>query len=443
MVEAWMIMDAGAEILSMLMLTVAAKTLFEKSILLDRTMFILLGFSGLSDLIFCCMIDENAFPGMKILSNLPLILGICIFLRGEKKQVLRRLRSLADAFVIFFIPSGLACSAVTVLLFPQKLDENGKVVIESIMGVIVGLQVLIMVYLFFELLRKKISLQLRWGARLLLVGYAIMITAIDIYLENASSVAFAELPATVKGFLAISIVIIYLAAPLLVVKTKLSTIYETERQMQQELIASELKHFEQYRENQEETRQFRHDIINNLRVVQMLQDQGKTAEAKAYVDGLLGTVSALSPKVVTGCELLDCILSSKLEQMDKENICYSIDGVLDRGLSMTPIDICTIFANALDNVIEACVGAEGEKLFRMTMKRTSAFYCITMENTMKANDNLKKSMEQNHFTTKSNNIYHGFGLKGIRETTEKNGGQMMVEVQKNMFLLTILLPVPN
>lgn len=239
----------------------------------------------------------------------------------------------------------------------------------------------------------------------------------------------------------ICVSIMYVVMPLFMIKNRLSTYYEVGQKHQQEMLSLELQHFEQYKEAQEETRRFRHDMINHLMAVQMLQKGEKYKDAGKYVDELLGHISGLSPKVVTGSDLLDCIVSSKLDVMDQNKISFEIDGVLDRGLTMSPVDICAIFANAMDNAIEALLKVEGERKFRLHLKRTNTYYMITMQNGIAKEQETSFLFKKNRFTTKKDKELHGYGLQNIRKAVEKYNGEITMEREEDSFTLIILLPI--
>ena len=430
--------------ISVFLMAVAGKTLFEQSILLDKTMLVLLTLCAGMELVFGCLIPSDAFHGMGLLRYLMFVPMFLIFIRGDRNGFFQRLRAFFDAVMVFYLPSGFFCFAITALIFPDQLNRDGQVETDRVLWMILAWMILFTIYLTVELLRKKIYLQFKSGTRLILFIYGILIIVIGAYFQSSAGVPEVRgLAGNIKWYLAISLLVLYIAIPLLLVKTKLSSIYDTQRRVQQELMEAELKHFEQYKETEEETRRFRHDIVNNLRIIQMLQNEEKHKEAMSYVDELLGNVSALSPKVVSGCDLLDCIVGSKMDEMEKQGIQFTMDGVLDHGLQISPVDICTIFANALDNAIEACSKKDDDRRIHMRLKRTRSFYCITIENTMESGNKIRENLGRKRFTTKADEMHHGFGLEGMRKAVKKNQGQMTTEVLNDNFLLTVMLPVPN
>ena len=46
-------------------------------------------------------------------------------------------------------------------------------------------------------------------------------------------------------------------------------------------------------------------------------------------------------------------------------------------------------------------------------------------------------------TTKKNKADHGYGMKSIRYTAEKYNGTITVQTKNQIFMLQILIPVPN
>ena len=44
-------------------------------------------------------------------------------------------------------------------------------------------------------------------------------------------------------------------------------------------------------------------------------------------------------------------------------------------------------------------------------------------------------------TSKSNYIYHGYGMKGIKYLTEKYGGTMSILADNGIFKLNIIIPI--
>jgi sensor histidine kinase regulating citrate/malate metabolism len=154
---------------------------------------------------------------------------------------------------------------------------------------------------------------------------------------------------------------------------------------------------------------------------------------------MLGEVSALSPKYVSGDEMLDIIISMKADRMDELNIKFTLDGVADGGLQIKPMDMCSIFANALDNAIEAASKCE-EPFVSFSIKRTDKFFVIKIINSADKKTDIGKLLSTSGYTSKSDKDHHGFGLMNVRRAVEDYNGILKAESDEKSFTLSILMP---
>ena len=230
--------------------------------------------------------------------------------------------------------------------------------------------------------------------------------------------------------------------PFFIIRNCQSSYYGRLSEHQQYFLEAELNASKQYKAAQEETRAFRHDVQNNLTAVAMLMEQKKYDEAEQYINDMRTEVSSFSPKVVTGDEMLDSLISAKLTKMAENRIKFKIDGVIDGGLGWKPMDICTVFANALDNAIEAASQVtEGEsRNIGINIKKTAHQRLISISNSCKEDIDCKALMDESlHFTSKADKRLHGFGMKNIQKVIEKNGGMMKINCENKQFSLDMIL----
>lgn len=113
---------------------------------------------------------------------------------------------------------------------------------------------------------------------------------------------------------------------------------------------------------------------------------------------------------------------------------------------MKPADICSIFANALDNAIEACenMPEERERIIRLEIKKAGQFFAIKLINTYEERRegiNLGKLFDgKERRTSKKDKSLHGYGTQNINATVEKNNGILKSEAGEGWFTLSIMLP---
>ena len=114
---------------------------------------------------------------------------------------------------------------------------------------------------------------------------------------------------------------------------------------------------------------------------------------------------------------------------------------------MKPTDICSIFANALDNAIEACERAdEDERLIKLQIRKSGQFFNIKLSNTYTETDGKldlgKLFNAKERITSKEDKNLHGYGTQNIRSAVEKNDGMIKAEAEGGMYTLSLMLPRP-
>lgn len=247
-------------------------------------------------------------------------------------------------------------------------------------------------------------------------------------------------PQPLQIIMAVSMVILSAVLPVFIYRNRISEYYRATTEYQRVYLEAELKHFQQYKYAQEETKRFRHDIKNNLLCLYEMLGNDKCEEAKEYLCNLLGDVQSLSQKYVSGDEMLDSIIASKAFVMEQKGIGFILDGVLAGGLGLEPIDICSIFANALDNAIEATEKLEiSKKQITMKLKATDRLWFVTIENTLDNDVDVSLIFSKNGYTSKTDRENHGIGTYNMKRTVEKYGGFINADCKNNMFKLEIML----
>lgn len=165
-------------------------------------------------------------------------------------------------------------------------------------------------------------------------------------------------------------------------------------------------------------------------------------EAKEQVEQLLGEVKDLSPKYVTGDQMLDCIMAMKATKMEEQGISFRHEGVADGGLGLKPMDVCGIFANAFDNAIEAVskVDANEEKWIDFQIKRTGKFFVVKISNATAGKADVERMFEGTGYTMKKDADHHGFGLRNIRSAVERYDGLLKADAENGRFSLSVMIP---
>ena len=241
---------------------------------------------------------------------------------------------------------------------------------------------------------------------------------------------------------AVGIITLGLIVPVFVLVSSAERTLKARNKYQESYLAAELEYMNQYKKQQTETRAFRHDIKNNLAITSMMLEKGDLDGARTHISDMLGNVSSLSPQFVTGDDMLDIIVSMKSDRMEELGISFTLDGVADGGLKIRPMDMCSIFANALDNAIEAASSCQSPSI-SLNIRRTDRFFIIKISNSTSTKVDTGKLMASTGYTSKADKEHHGFGLMNIRRSVEDYNGVLKAESTDDTFTLSIMMPRPE
>ena len=390
--------------------------------------------------------------------NTVLVVGLFIYafffylFAYKEKKFLRAIESTVCLYFVYSYTATL--SQMTAVYFYGGTDEvmmdlyinhlgvGGTWTFITIMNFVVTLALFLVVYFGFYRPRKfyVISIPFRiffsvWAALFVIIPFIPAQMSSDV-------ITLEQRYHYLSIFYVVGTVILGLAVPVIMIISSVERSLREKNQAQEAYLAAELEYIGQYKKQQVETKAFRHDIKNNLALTQMMLEKGQTDEAKEHIADMLGNVSALSPKYVTGDEMLDLIVFMKADKMEEKNIRFTLDGVVDGGLNIKAMDMCSIFANALDNAIEAASSCE-DPFINFSIKRTDKFFILKITNSAKSKVDIGKLMSSSGYTSKEDKDHHGFGLSNIRRAVENVSGLIKAESNDNSFTLSIMMPRNN
>lgn len=187
---------------------------------------------------------------------------------------------------------------------------------------------------------------------------------------------------------------------------------------------------------QQEIRRLRHDIRNHLSIVGGLLEGGENQEALAYLNDITA-VTASTTKTYCSNSVINAVLNAKYRRGVEEGIdCrFSVD--IGDMIAIKAVDICTIFANTLDNAIEAAVLAP-DPAITMKARCAKGYFSYSITNT-KANK--VESSGSALLTSKEDKKNHGLGLSTVTSIVESYGGNINIEHSEGEFTLTIIIKV--
>lgn len=137
----------------------------------------------------------------------------------------------------------------------------------------------------------------------------------------------------------------------------------------------------------------------------------------------------------TGNVTVDAILSAKLAQARADGIAVTVDVNLPDRLTLSDLELSIVIGNLLDNAIEACREAQGEKFIRLSMRikgKMLYFYLLNAAGS-------RKTKIGSLFRTEKSGA-HGFGLHRAEAILEQHGGWVKYNSEDGAFTSEFLVP---
>jgi hypothetical protein len=181
-----------------------------------------------------------------------------------------------------------------------------------------------------------------------------------------------------------------------------------------------------------------HDFHHHLRAISSMAKKSNDMNVQDYVHSLL----AVSYKEVDLChcgsDIIDAIINcSTMEaQMQQTDFTYTI--FLSSPISISPVDICAVLGNQIENALEACqkIQDASKRFVQVEINQHEQFLIFRVSNPVLENPFTK---DGRLLSGKQDTSFHGLGLKNIQSTAERYNGLVKNSVHDGVFVSEVLL----
>lgn len=200
------------------------------------------------------------------------------------------------------------------------------------------------------------------------------------------------------------------------------------------------KYNKKIQQEQNHTRNIKHNINNQLCSIHAYIENGRNEEAMEYIEKIIGTLKVGKSANHTGHIGADAILDEKLETARLLGIDVEENyGIIDFG-DLTPMEITILLGCALDNAIEAIQKINDEdieKKLTIHIFNNGPYLAICIGNSVVDGHNICF-----HKTSKKeDSMNHGFGVKDIQKVVSQHEGSVCYEVDDKFVLFNAILYV--
>ncbi len=199
------------------------------------------------------------------------------------------------------------------------------------------------------------------------------------------------------------------------------------------------EYFEQLLIKEQDTRQFRHDLIAELLELKNYSEKGEYGKLDDYLVEMLGDISSISKRQYdVGNDIVNTIINYYFLPI-RESYDIKIRGYMDEEHFVSQRDLCILVSNLVRNAVEAVENMQnpaGEILFETQQgKRTLN---IRVENTLEKEIRFKNGFP---ISTKADKNNHGFGLRNVKAVVDRYRGNCLCKIENGRFVVDIFLQI--
>lgn len=193
--------------------------------------------------------------------------------------------------------------------------------------------------------------------------------------------------------------------------------------------------YQNMEQGQVQVRRLRHDMNNHLQAMAGMPEDAM----RSYLHDLLQSPALTSKHQFCENEIVNAVLLGKQHVIKQQKIKTDIQVSVPKECEISDIDLCAVFANCLDNAIEACQRCELEKRhIRLQARTEKGILALRLENSMVGELQFKHG---ELLTSKANKKNHGYGLSEIKDIVQQYNGYLHFQQKEDQFLLHISIPL--
>jgi two-component system, LytTR family, sensor histidine kinase AgrC len=197
-------------------------------------------------------------------------------------------------------------------------------------------------------------------------------------------------------------------------------------------------YYHQLEAKYEQSQKIMHDIKNHIGLLEHLYKSECGGIGLTYTQKIYTKINELGMKFNSHNRILDIIVNDKIQLCEISGIEFTY-AVEDSDLYfIDDIDITTIFANLLDNAIEACERIrEGEKSIELRIFRFHDMLIVNIINSVS-----EPPLIQDEKFISSKKEHRAVGLSNVKRTVHKySGGDINIKVEQKKFVVSIMFPL--
>jgi sensor histidine kinase regulating citrate/malate metabolism len=196
--------------------------------------------------------------------------------------------------------------------------------------------------------------------------------------------------------------------------------------MTEALLSIQSERFAEIAAHIDEIKLMRHDMRHHLHTISGLLSEKLYSEAEEYLRAYAGTAEPMEEPLCS-CHAVDVIVRLYRSKAESADIQTEIRLGLSEKPGVAETDLCIVLGNLMENAINACLEADGERRLSVIAKTEGSEILIAVDNTCRA-ENPVSSRESS-----------GLGIPSVQAIANKYGGMARFERKGARFMASVLL----
>lgn len=298
---------------------------------------------------------------------------------------------------------------------------------------------LIILVLYYTLITKlwRKSSQYKFNLSQYIVHFVIIIysivnlAVIIIVVSNEMAVSFAERLLLLINMCCIVFADLYLLYFIRFVEE--NSKLKTELKLLEQQLDMQYQYYAAQEGKYNESVNILHDVNKHLKMIEEIYESDNQTKAKEYAKEIEQMLKPLVVHQYTDNLILNILLNDKKHYASLHGIEFDLEiGCIDLEF-MEPVEITTVFGNLLDNAMESCERATGDRRINMKLDTFNDFVVIQIMNSTNGMTQWK-----NGIPISNKKGSHGIGLINVENVIKKYDGNMLFEEINNVFKCSII-----
>ncbi|MEG1497314.1 MAG: GHKL domain-containing protein [Clostridiales bacterium] len=206
--------------------------------------------------------------------------------------------------------------------------------------------------------------------------------------------------------------------------------------MENKNLKLQYNYYKELEKNQNQISKLCHDMNNRLGVIAMLMETGDKEKTKEYFESLISKTQSIS-RAFCQNSIVNAVLNNKYNAATDRNINCFFNIDISQMLSIDDVDLCTLFANTLDNAIEAAVKTDAKKI-EVKARCHKGYFTYSVVN---SKANVVNEVNGVFSTHKDDKKIHGFGIESVKDIVKKYNGSIDISYDATTFSVIIIIKI--